>query len=100
MAELMEEYDHIPSASVQRNSSRSRWHTMTSSTSFSVSQQPCATPVEKFSVPHYFKFRLFPGKYIKIAFDRLILLALMDRYSMRLMDSIRLMDRGNLPLDA
>ena len=35
---------------------------------------------QKKPIPSVFKFQLLPGKYIKIAFDRLALLALFDRY--------------------
>lgn len=63
------------SSNVRTGSSHSRWQDTVS---------PFARPTSVTSTvlprPHYFKFQLFPGKFMKIQFDRLVLLALMDRY--------------------
>lgn len=63
------------SSNVRVGSSHSRWQDAIS---------PFARPTSVTSTviprPHYFKFQLFPGKFMKIQFDRLVLLALMDRY--------------------
>lgn len=63
------------SSNVRMGSSHTRWQDTIS---------PFARPTSATSTviprPHYFKFQLFPGKFMKIQFDRLVLLALMDRY--------------------
>ena len=61
-----------PSAA-RRSSSHARWQE-TVSIPF-----PRPTSVTEKPRPHYFKFQLLPGKFMKIKFDRLALLALMDR---------------------
>lgn len=75
----MEAYDDLPPVDLQRAISQRRWHDTLSSSSIPVARPSSVTPVEKFSVPHYFKFQIIPNKFIKIKFDRLSLLALMDR---------------------
>jgi hypothetical protein len=75
----MEGYEDIPQVDIQRTISQRRWQDTLSSSSIPIARPSPVTPVEKFSVPHYFKFQLIPNKFIKIKFDRLSLLALMDR---------------------
>ena len=64
-----------PSAA-RRSSSHTRWQETISSVSIPF---PRPTSVTEKPRPHYFKFQLLPGKFLKIKFDRLALLALMDR---------------------
>ena len=64
-----------PSAA-RRSSSHARWQETISSVSIPF---PPPTSVTEKPRPHYFKFQLLPGKFMKIKFDRLALLALMDR---------------------
>ena len=64
-----------PSAA-RRSSSHTRWQETISSVSIPI---PRPTSVTEKPRPHYFKFQLLPGKFLKIKFDRLALLALMDR---------------------
>ena len=64
-----------PSAA-RRSSSHARWQGTISSVSIPF---PRPTSVTEKPRPHYFKFQLLPGKFLKIKFDRLALLALMDR---------------------
>ena len=80
VVEHSSEVEHLPTVSTSRLSTRTRWHDTISSTSLPLAHPSSITPVEKFSVPHYFKFQLLPAKFIKIKFDRLALLALLDRY--------------------
>ena len=65
---------HPPAA--RRSSSHARWQGTISSVSIPF---PRPTSVTEKPRPHYFKFQLLPGKFLKIKFDRLALLALMDR---------------------
>lgn len=67
------------SSSVRRGSSQTRWQETISSASLPFTRPTSVSSTIK-PRPHYFKFQLFPGKFMKIKFDRLALLALMDRY--------------------
>lgn len=67
------------SSSVRRGSSQTRWQETMSSASLPFTRPTSVSSTIK-PTPHYFKFQLFPGKFMKIKFDRLALLALMDRY--------------------
>ncbi|XP_022800219.1 pecanex-like protein 1 isoform X2 [Stylophora pistillata] len=66
------------SLSVRRGSSQTRWQETISSASLPFTRPTSVSSTVK-PRPHYFKFQLFPGKFMKIKFDRLALLALMDR---------------------
>ncbi|XP_068683309.1 pecanex-like protein 1 isoform X4 [Montipora foliosa] len=63
---------------VRRGSSHTRWQDTISAVSNPFPRPTSVASAEK-PRPHYFKFQLFPGKSLKIKFDRLALLALMDR---------------------
>lgn len=67
------------SSAVRRGSSHTRWQDTISSISLPFTRPTSVTSAEK-PRPHYFKFQLLPGKFLKIKFDRLALLALMDRW--------------------
>ncbi|XP_015763882.1 PREDICTED: pecanex-like protein 1 [Acropora digitifera] len=71
---------HLPprASVVRRGSSHTRWPDTISSVSIPFTRPTSVASAEK-PRPHYFKFQLFPGKALKIKFDRLALLALMDR---------------------
>lgn len=72
---------HLPprASVVRRGSSHTRWPDTISSVSIPFTRPTSVASAEK-PRPHYFKFQLFPGKALKIKFDRLALLALMDRW--------------------
>ena len=72
---------HLQSRSsvVRHGSSHARWPDTISSVSIPFTRPTSVTSAEK-PRPHYFKFQLLPGKFLKIKFDRLALLALMDRW--------------------
>lgn len=63
------------SSNVRIGSSHTRWQD-----TISPFTRPTSATSTVMPRPHYFKFQLFPGKFMKIQFDRLVLLALMDRY--------------------
>ncbi|XP_078349641.1 pecanex-like protein 1 isoform X3 [Oculina patagonica] len=66
------------SSAVRRGSTHTRWQDTISSASLPFTRPTSVTSTVK-PRPRYFKFQLFPGKFTKIKFDRLALLALMDR---------------------